>query len=302
MKKLVFLSLLTVLNIAIVVGQSIQVNAQYELELESAFNPVLSSQGEYLLYSSANFQGLNLYDFKKKSVKRISSGLNAGYDPVFTNENSEIIYRITRFDEGKRYDLLESYDVQRGGRKQLLEPQRNLRTARSTRDGMLVPADGKRQQAVLGLTKAITPVYVSSEDLKIFVYSKGKKTELEPISGENVNYIWVSLSPDQTKILFTAVGKGTYICDLTGRIITKLGYLNAPVWYNDKFVIGMQDKDNGEVVTSSVVLMISIDAKIKKQISSPSHIALNPSAAGSAGKIAYSTPNGRIIISEISIK
>lgn len=304
MKKRIFLSLITILNIIIVVGQSIHVNAQYELVLssKSAFNSVLSPDGAYLLYSTANFQGLHIYDFKKKSDKVVSTGINAGYDPLFANENSEVYYRNSRFESGKRYDLLESFNVKSGNRRQLLEPQRNLRTARSTRDGLLIQTDDKQSPTAIGRTKALSSVYVSTEDLKIFVYANGRRTELRPIIGENVNYIWVSLSPDQTKILFTAMGKGTYICDLSGKIIAKLAYLNAPVWYNDKFVVGMQDKDNGDVVTSSIILMISIDTKIKKQISNPSHIAINPSAAGKAGKIAYSTLNGRIVISEISIK
>ena len=147
----------------------------------------------------------------------------------------------------------------------------------------------------------ISDIKVSAENLKIYVYVDGRRTEIQPLKGENINYIWISLSPDNSRILFTAAGKGTYICDLKGNVVASLGYLNAPVWFNDRFVVGMQDKDNGQNVTSSDVVMLTADGKLKKQISNPNHIAMYPAASSKANRIVYSTLDGKLVVSELSV-
>lgn len=302
--KLKFITLLLVASL-VAQAQNIQVKSQYELptnSIKAAFYPVLSEDGTKLLYSTEGYKGLYLYDFETKEEKNISNVQNSGYDPIFSNDNSKIFFRNTNFERGRRFDALESYDMRTGKQTRMMEPQRNLRTARSYHNGAIVQANNRLYKTTFGRTKAAVPVYVSSEDLKIYVYSDGKRTELKPIAGENMNYIWVSLSPDNSKILFTAVGKGTYVCDLTGKIIAELGYLNAPVWFNDAMVVGMQDKDDGHVITSSSVLMVSLDGKVKKQISNKAHIAMYPSASSKAGRIVYNTEDGKLYVSEITVK
>lgn len=301
--KLKFITLLLAIGL-VAQAQNIQVKSQYELPINStktAFYPVLSEDGTKLLYSTEGYNGLYLYDFETKEEKNISSVQNSGYDPVFSNDNSKVFFRNTSYERGRRFDALESYDLRTGRQARMIKPQRNLRTARSYHNGAIVQANNRLYKTTFGRTKAAIPVYVSSENLKIYVYSNGKRTELKPIEGENINYIWASLSPDNSKILFTAVGKGTFVCDLKGKVIAKLGYLNAPVWYNDEMVVGMQDKDDGHVITSSSVILISLDGKVKKQISSDEHIAMYPSASSKAGKILYNTMDGKLVVSELTI-
>lgn len=300
--KIITIFLLTGLLLS---AQNIRVKSQYELQLtanKTAFYPTLNEDGNLLLYSAESYQGLYLYDFNTNQEKTISRVKNSGYQPVFSNDNSKVFFRNTTFENGRRYDALESVDVRTNTGQQMIKPQRNLRQARSYHNGVLIQADNKLYKSTFGRTKTAIPVYVSSEDLKIYVYVEGRRSEIKPIAGENVNYIWVSLSPDNQKILFTATGKGTYVCDLKGKIISSLGYLNAPVWYDDRFVVGMQDKDDGQFITSSQVILMSADGKIKKQISNPDHIAVYPAASSKAGRVVYATPEGKLIISELSVK
>lgn len=285
-------------------AQKIEVKSQYELPVatKSAHYPTISEDGNKLLFSSDSYKGLYLYDFATKQEKPVSDVQNAGYDPIFSNDNSKVFFRNTTFENGRRFDALESYDLTTGRQVQMMKPQRDLRSARSYHNGALIQADNRLYKTTFGRTKAAIPVYVSSENLKMYVYQNGVRTQIAPVAGENINYIWASLSPDNTKILFTAVGKGTFVCDLKGRIVAELGYLNAPVWYNDNIVVGMQDKDNGEYVTSSTVMMTTLDGKVKQQISSKDHIAMYPTASSRAGRIVYSTVDGKLIVSELTIK
>ena len=61
---------------------------------------------------------------------------------------------------------------------------------------------------------------VDNENLDLNLYRNGKQIVLKPHG--DVNYIWSSLSPDQTKILFNTQ-RGTAICDLQGKELVNLG-------------------------------------------------------------------------------
>lgn len=294
--------LLSILSISILSAQKITVKTQTEIMLNSkAFYPTLSADGSKLLFSNEGYKGLYLYEFSTKTTKEISQAQNAGYYPVFSIDNSKIFFRNTNFDNRLRYDALESYDVKTAKQQQMITPQRNLRQAQSFHNGVLVLSGKNLVKSTFGSTNKTVPMYVSSEDLNIYVYNNGERKQLKPLAG-NVNYIWVSLSPDSKKILFTATGKGTYVCDLNGKILSSLGYLNAPVWYNNDFVVGMQDKDNGQFIISSSVILISTDGKTKKQINNAKHIAMYPSCSSKSGKIIYNTLEGKLFVTEIEIK
>ena len=84
---------------------------------------------------------------------------------------------------------------------------------------------------------------VDNENLDLNLYRNGKKVVLKPHG--DVNYICASLSPDQTRILFRTQ-KGTAICDLNGNEIANLGReINAPVWYGNDYVVGMDSEHDG---------------------------------------------------------
>ncbi len=285
-------------------AQTVQVKTQYKIkEIKSkAYYPVFNNAGNKILYSQESYNGLYLFDMDKNEVKQLSQDKNAGYYPIFSNDDSKVFHRSTHMENGLRWDALESVDVNNLTKKQMITPQRNLKQARNYENGVLVMAEKKMIKSTFGTSKNNIPIYVSSEDLKMFVYKNGRRTEINPLGNKiATSYIWISLSPDNQKILFTATGKGTYICDLNGEILYSLGYLNAPIWYNNEYVVGMQDKDNGELVISSTVVMVSEDGRVRKQISNPGDVAMYPAASAKAGKIVYNTSNGGLIISEIEI-
>ena len=107
-------------------------------------------------------------------------------------------------------------------------------------------------------------------------------------------YIWASLSPDKKKILFYAAGKGTCIADLNGNVISYLGNIQAPRWYTDSLVVGMDSRNNEYNYTSSRIQLISADGKTKQYLTGEGEMAMYPTASGQAGKIAYNTYNGDI--------
>lgn len=285
-------------------AQSLVVKQSYEIAMEQgerAFYPTISKDGKLLLFTSESYLGLKLYDMKTKSCQTISTAINSGFDPVFSENNDKLFFRNTVFKDGKRYDALESYDLKNEKRDVMIEPQRNLQKPQTFHNGVIIQADNKVLKSTFGRSNATIPNYVSTQDLRIFLYTNGVKREIIPFDEDNMQYIWVSLSPDATKILFTALGKGTFVSDLQGNIIAQLGYLNAPVWFGDSFVVGMLDKDDGNRVISSKIIAKSLDSLKEFTLSSSDDIAMFPTVSYQSGRVVYNTNQGKLKLVEVEL-
>ncbi len=142
-------------------------------------------------------------------------------------------------------------------------------------------------------------IYVSNEDLKLVLYKNGTRTELYP-HGTDVNYIWSSISPDGTKILFNT-RKGTAVCDLNGKELVNLGNYNAPVWYGNDYVVATLEENDGHNYTGGAVVILSVDGQLKQQLTDMTEIAMTTSASYETGQIAYDDLDGNIRLMQISL-
>ncbi len=281
-------------------AQTVSVVKTYQLSSisQKAYYPVFSPDGSNLLFSSESYAGLNAMNLSTQKITVVSNEPGAGYQPVVHPDNGKIFYKVTSFNQGRRLDAIKSYNPSDAQTVQMLAPQRNLKQPRNYHNGFLVSADKKIIKATFGKTKNPIPVYVFTDDLKLMLYKNGVSVELNPVADAG-GYIWASLSPDNKKILFTAARKGTFVCDLQGKILASFGQLNAPVWYNDELVVGMEDKDNGQFITSSRIMLKSLNGKISLQLSDNALIAMYPAASKAAGKVAFNTLDGKIYIVEL---
>ncbi len=298
MRKLLIGALL--LSIMPLSAQMVTIVKTDRLPVEKASFPVFSNDGSYLAFSSASHEGLAVYDFKDHSVIQVTNESGAGYDPVFSEDNKKVFYRNTVLKSRLRYDGIKSFDLEKKETREVIEPQRNLKLAQSFENGFMVVNDNKLVKATYGKSASQTTPYVWSDSRNLNLYSNGKHQVLNPVEDAG-GYIWASLSPDEDKIVFCAVGKGTYVCDLQGNILASLGFVNAPVWFGNEYVVGMQDKDDGHVITDSKIIIKSLDGKLTEILSPSEQIALEPTASAQAGKVAYATLEGDIYVLELSI-
>ena len=297
-KLMAFLMLIITMSLS---AQTITVEKSYRLSGENlkGFFPVLNMDGNMLAFTSESYQGLRVYDFSTKSVTTISTEPGAGLNPVF-NSNNEILYRNTVYKSKLRYDGIKSFDLSKKITTEIIEPQRDIRYAKN-QDNNIVLLNGKNEiKSLSGKNEDDAAYFVWSDGKSLNIKTSNSSKVLNPVEDAN-GYIWASLSPDGKKILFHAVAKGTFVCDLQGNIISSLGHLNAPVWYGNNYVVGMQDKDNGENIISSTIIVKSMDGKVEKQISDSEHIAMYPTASPIAGKVAYCTNNGDIYVVELNV-
>lgn len=300
MKKLLLISIV-LLSIATITAQTITIEKSYRAMEKKGFHPTFNENGNLLAFSSESYIGLNLYNLADKTTQMISEDAGAGFQPTFSSKGDRVFFKKTVYVDRLRNDGIQSYDLVKQTNNEMLAPRRNLKQPQSYENGVLVFADTKLLKATIGSTKAPIPAYVWSDGSNLNIYRNDKVEHLNPVAGAN-GYIWTSLSPDSKMILFTAAGTGTFVCDLNGKIIAKIGYLNAPVWYDNNYVVGMQDKDNGEIITGSTILIKSLDGKVSKVLSDSKKISMYPTAAGKAGKVAYNTADGDIYVVELSIK
>ena len=83
------------------------------------------------------------------------------------------------------------------------------------------------------------------------------------------------------------------MCNIDGTGLQELGTVRAPKWFSDNIIVGMNDKDNGEVYTSSEIVAVDLQGN-RQVLTDDSVIAMYPLPA--AEKIAFSTPTGEAYI------
>jgi len=278
---LLFICLMAYSNMS---GQLVKITKKEKVGIEkSVFYPVLNEKGDKFLYTDANYKGLKLYDLTNKKLTQISDADGAGFEPLFESKTGNILHRETRFVDRRKYQSVQRYNPVNKQRSVLIQSTRNLKSTLSP-----APRTAARTEK---------DIRVYSNAQSVIVSVNGIEKELKPIVDTAVSgYIWASLSPDKKRMLFYAVGKGTYIADLNGKVISFLGNLQAPRWYNNQQVVGMDARNNEYVYTSSRIQMVTADGKTKQYLTDENEMAMYPSASPVSGKIAYNTYEGDIFI------
>jgi len=258
----------------------------------------------YLLVSGEGYKGLSLLDLRRSRITKISSGSGAGYEPAVTPDGKKIIFRTDSFPDNRKYSSLLSYDIETAGTETILAHERGVHPAAISGNRIMVKSDRVRRTELTGsaVTKSSGDgVFVIIEDLVPVIYSGGERKVLKP-NGDGY-YIWASLSPDATRLLYNFQGLSTYICDLNGHVIHDAGRINAPKWLNDNIIIGMDDRDDGNRVTSSEIVYCSLrDRKRRYLTGTDTRAEMYPWPFAEGRKIAFSTDNGEIYVAKLKIR
>lgn len=262
---------------------------------------IFSPNSNQLIASAENDKGLAIYDFKNDVMEHLNSQDGAGMDPKFTPNGEFVIFQSYQFIKRKRMTSIYLQNTKEKEIIPIVEDKRNLKLL-SIENNKILFLEGENVKAfdissgeIQDNPKGVTVAFTDN-NLNLSVYSNGIKSNLNPL-GEG-NYIWVSLSPNNNEIIYNKTGKGTFICDLTGKTITDLGRLHAAKWSKDgKWVVGMNDYDDGHKYTKSDILMISFDGKTNQNLTKNSDvIALNPDISKDNSRIIYHNEEGRVYL------
>lgn len=259
----------------------------------------ISPQGNYLLLTSPSGNGLTKFDIKSGETLRLTDATGAGYNTQVSASGESVVYREVTVDKKHlRHVALHSLNLATGKSRRLVKATRNLQGYTVSGEQTTIVNNGKKSVKTLtrGAKKNSVP-QLSINDRQLMITVDGETRTLSP-NGTDKSYIWPELSPDGSKVAYYVAGEGAYVCNTDGSGVQALGIVRAPKWYGNEVVVGMCDEDNGEYVTSSSIVAVSLSGQ--RQTLTPSTVkAMYPQPASTAGKISFSTPQGETYILNI---
>ena len=239
------------------------------------FFPQISPDGQWLLYSPTEGTSLMLKNLTTGTVQTVANEGYPGFDAILGQDGK--VYYVTqqRKKNGLLYRTGHCYDPATGKDQVVLKPQHGRVQPLHASRGVVI--NGERQ--VYRNAKQVGAYCYTRGDMLYLVDEAGNTRALQPVQDSN-GYLWASMSPDGTKVLFEAASRGLFVCDLNGEYITELGEFLMPCWYNNDYIIAM----NG--ANGSRVWLLSLDGEVCKPISPRGERAVQPMTAG--GKVVYS--------------
>ncbi|MEA4936587.1 MAG: hypothetical protein VB102_08100 [Paludibacter sp.] len=305
MKKIIF-TLCTLLFVGTTTySQGIKVISNEQIPLpktESGYSPVLSPAGDYILITGNDLKGLRKYDLTTKQLQTLTTDQGAGFDVQISDEGKLVAYRSQKYKDRLRYTSLKTINFANGKLNEVLKDSRNLEKF-TIKDGTVFAVENGTLKTKKLIGKSVSQVPAISSIKKGQLYlTKDKKTKLVSPAGTAINYLWTSISPDGTKMLYYVIEQGkAYVSNPDGTNAVSLGTLRAPKWMGNNWVVGMVDYDNGEIITASKVVAVAADGSRRTDLTDSTVIATNPSGSADATKIVYNTADGKIFLMKIEI-
>ena len=296
------IKLLIALVMFVSIGQSqIKVTRSEKLALpqtHSWSHPQFSPTGAAVYFTDGDGNGIWEYSLKSRTTKQITADEKSGLSYSVSSDGKSLVYRRTQQDKSKtarKQDIVltnltkRSTSILASGSDVSIPTFSNNTPVYSIRSQTvgLGKIAGKKEVTVLGI-----------ENMKIALSVNGNKTLLDPLG--NGSYIWPALSPDKTQLVSYEMGKGAFVCDLTGKVQSMLGRRDAPTWTRTgKWIVYMADKDDGHKLISSDLCAVSLDGKTVIQLTSTSSVMeLDPHCSPTENKIICSTSDGGIMVFE----
>ena len=244
------------------------------------FFPQLSDDGQWVLYSPTDATSLMLKNLSTGAVTTVASKGYPGFDAMFGPDGK--VYYVTQERKSKKmvYRTGHCYDPATGKDQVVLRGQHGRVQVLPAANGIVI--NGERQ--VYKSTDGVGPYAYTRGDQLYLVDATGVTRSLQPVKDSN-GYLWASLSPDGTKVLFEAAARGLFVCDLNGRILSELGEFLMPSWYNNDFIIAMSNAGNPRI-NGSRIWLLSVNGEVCKPISGRDERAVQPMTVG--GKVVYS--------------
>ena len=290
MKK-VFISAMLLCSSVLGFAQLVEIQSVDKIDLPegvSVNQATISPDGSFVVFSQNTKGGLHKMDLASKEINMISANGNS-FDLKIAADGT-VVFRESRTAENKlRYTSLKAVDA-RGVETTLVAPTRDLNgfavngTNVMTVDNNKVEAKSLNGGAVVQMPVASIRYGQLCIDGEV----------ISPNGQEGASYLWASISPNGTKVCYYLVTKGCYVANIDGSNPVYIGQLRAAKWLDDLTVVGMNDLDDGSVVTSSKLIAASIDGKVKQELTVGESLAMFPSTNGK--RIAYSTPMGDLFI------
>ncbi len=281
------------------VAAQIKITSKEKLQipaLEYWMQAQFSPSGKNIYVTIRGYNGIWKYSLESKTITEITRDAGSGFNFSLSQDEKQIAYRRTLQNPNsmmrtqeivvKNFATMEENVVSAGDDIQTPVfiankiSYTNLRTKKT-----VIPAVENISAAVLGI-----------EDQKIALAKNGKKEIFDPLG--NGRYIWPAVSPNGAKLAAVDMERGAFIVNTDGKNLIKIKKCNAPAWTRSgKFVIGMDDTDDGHEILSSEIIAVSADGKQRINLTqSADMIELYPNCSSVENKIVLTTLAGEVYV------
>lgn len=264
----------------------------------SAAQSAMSHDGSFAVINGSG--GLVKVDLA--TGKTVQLAQSASLQSVEISEDgSTVVFRQPSYQGKLRYTALKSVNLNNGVETTLVAPSRNLQGFNVVGNRVNAINKGKITTKALNTAAVAASAPVASINrgaLQVTVNGVTKNISPQGISGHS--YLWPSVSPDGTKVLYYHVGTGAWVCNLDGSNPVKVADIRAAQWYNNEVIVGMNDIDDGSAVTASKLVAAKVDGSVRQDLTQVSSMAMYPSVAGNGSRIAFSTPDGELFIINVN--
>ncbi|MGM9745548.1 MAG: hypothetical protein ACI30H_01095 [Paludibacteraceae bacterium] len=279
-----------------------QVEIESIEEVAAAAQPVFSANGAVLLLSGVDGRkGLFAYDMATRQTTFIADTEAAEPDAVLSDGGTTVAFRQVAYQNHMPYTSIKAKNMKTGTLYEIDAP--------SARRHAFAFAGGKVKVAkrttissvrILNDVRQVEHEYVLTiEDQDLVLYDGNKRRVLNP-QGKG-SYIWERISPDQKHIVYMAIHKNchTFVANIDGSNPIDLGYIGAPVWYDNDMIVGMLDLDDGQTIVKSELVAIRIDGTQRQILATPQQPhAMYPAANAKAAAIAFEN-DGKIYLMKL---
>ena len=259
-------------------------------------HPQFSPDGQKIYFTTVNGNGIWEYSVKTQSARQITNDPQSGAAFSISPDGRQIAYRRTFTDTKTRQRTQEIV---------LQDLSTNLTSVVATGTDVSAPVFSQDnvvfsvQGVANNLSKAQNTgiiIILGIENTKILLNKNGQKLLLDPFS--NGSYVWPVLSPDKTTIVAYEMDRGAFVCDLGGKILATLGRRDAPSWTRTgKWIIYMNDKDDGHQILSSDLHYIAPDGRQSGQLTFTFDIIeMYPQCSPTENNIVYCSLEGEIFL------
>lgn len=260
----------------------------------------ISPQGDYILLTSSSNKGLIKFDLNTQQTSVVTEAEGAGFDVMITGDGQNIVYRETSFTPRHlRMTALRSKNLRTGAQQMLVKPTRDLEGA-AVQQATAVAVDNGRMKAHAlagGNATASRPV-LSIKNRQLMISENGNTRVFSPM-GTDHSYLWASISPDGTKVVYFIAGNGTWVCDINGQNSRRLGILRAPQWLGNDVIVGMLDEDDGKFIYASHIIAADLNGN-QQTLTGDNLVAMYPHVNAAGDKIVFSTPAGEAYIINVN--
>lgn len=223
--------------------------------------PQWSPDGSAIFYTTAACNGIWKYSVRTREVVQVTSDLQAGYGFSISPDGQRVAYRRTvgnaqgapRIQEAVVKNIADGSEVVLASAPDVSLPA----FARSDP----VTSIGGRPTGVTDDSRHGL-LLLGTEENKIVLLRDGVKVVLDPLGGDG-RYIWPALAPGGDRLFAHDMERGSFVADADGTHPRRIGRRDAAVWTRDgRWLVYMDDRDDGERMTGSEIACVSPDGKV----------------------------------------